>query len=153
MTDIAAMIEMDRPRKIEEFYEAYKNVWTPLGSGWLGKFYTMKQTALVFGPDARGQYIYFWLTKDGIVGYVGYSFVEKFIRKQLTKPLIPVPEDVSLSVAGHLSYHSDFLMFQSELKTNLEPVCENRSGRAFYADEAVADLHVYRGLQADGTAF
>lgn len=120
MTDIAAMIEMDRPRKIEEFYEAYKNVWTPLGSGWLGKFYTMKQTALVFGPDARGQYIYFWLTKDGIVGYVGYSFVEKFIRKQLTKPLIPVPEDVSLSVAGHLSYHSDFLMFQSELKTNLE---------------------------------
>ena len=23
MTDIAAMIEMDRPRKIEEFYEAY----------------------------------------------------------------------------------------------------------------------------------
>ena len=52
MTDIAAMIEMDRPRKIEEFYEAYKNVWTPLGSGWLGKFYTMKQTALVFGPDA-----------------------------------------------------------------------------------------------------
>ena len=24
MTDIAAMIEMDRPRKIEEFYEAYK---------------------------------------------------------------------------------------------------------------------------------
>ena len=46
--------------------------------------------------------------------------MEKFIRKQLTKPLIPVPEDVSLSVAGHLSYHSDFLMFQSELKTNLE---------------------------------
>lgn len=120
MTDVAAMIGMDRPRKIEEFYEAYKNVWTPLGSGWLGTFHTMKQKALVFGPDTRGQYLYFWLTKDGTTGYVGYSFIEKFIKKQLTKPLIPVPEETDMSVAGHLGYHSDLLMFQSELKANLE---------------------------------
>lgn len=120
MTDMGAMIEMGRPRKIEEFYEAYKNVWTPLGSAWLGKFYTMKQTALVFGPDARGQYIYFWITSDGAVGYIGYSFIENFIKKYVTQPLIPMPEDESLSIAGHLAYHSDFLMFQSELKESLE---------------------------------
>lgn len=120
MTDVAAMIGMDRPRKIEEFYEAYKNVWTPFGSGWLGTFHTMKQKALIFGPDARGQYLYFWLTKDGTAGYVGYSFIGKFIKKQLTKPLIPVPEETDMSVAGHLGYHSDLLMFQSELKENLE---------------------------------
>lgn len=120
MTDMGAMIEMEKPRTIEEFYEAYKNVWTPLGSAWLGKFYTMKQTALVFGPDARGQYIYFWITGDGAVGYVGYSFIENFIKKYVTQPLIPMPEDESLSIAGHLAYHSDFLMFQSELKESLE---------------------------------
>lgn len=120
MTDMGAMIEIGKPIKIEEFYEAYKNVWTPLGSAWLGKFYTMKQTALVFGPDARGQYIYFWITSDGAVGYVGYSFIENFIKKYVTQPLIPMPEDTSLSIAGHLAYHSDFLMFQSELKESLE---------------------------------
>lgn len=120
MTDMGAMIELERPIKIEEFYEAYKNVWTPLGSAWLGKFYTMKQTALVFGPDARGQYIYFWITSDGAVGYIGYSFIENFIKKYVTQPLIPMPEDESLSIAGHLAYHSDFLMFQSELKESLE---------------------------------
>lgn len=68
MTDMIAMISMEKPRKIEEFYEAYKNVDTPFGSAWLAKFYTMRQKALVFGPDAKGEYLYFWLTKDGHVG-------------------------------------------------------------------------------------
>jgi len=63
-TDMVIMIAMDKSRKIEEFYEAFKEVKTPLGSGWLGRFYTMKQEALVFGPDSRGQYIYFWLTNS-----------------------------------------------------------------------------------------
>ena len=49
MTDMIAMISMEKPRKIEEFYEAYKNVDTPFGSAWLAKFYTMRQKALVFG--------------------------------------------------------------------------------------------------------
>ena len=35
MTDMIAMISMEKPRKIEEFYEAYKNVDTPFGSAWL----------------------------------------------------------------------------------------------------------------------
>ena len=42
-TDICSMIAMDCPRKIEEFYEAYKDVRTPLGSGYLVQFYTMRQ--------------------------------------------------------------------------------------------------------------
>ena len=50
-TDICSMIAMDCPRKIEEFYEAYKDVRTPLGSGYLVQFYTMRQPALMFGPD------------------------------------------------------------------------------------------------------
>lgn len=41
-TDICSMIAMDCPRKIEEFYEAYKDVRTPLGSAYLVQFYTMK---------------------------------------------------------------------------------------------------------------
>ena len=53
MTDMIAMISMEKPRKIEEFYEAYKNVDTPFGSAWLAKFYTMRQKALVFGRQGR----------------------------------------------------------------------------------------------------
>ena len=115
MTDMIAMISMEKPRKIEEFYEAYKNVDTPFGSAWLAKFYTMRQKALVFGPDAKGEYLYFWLTKDGHVGYLGYSFIEDFIKKKLTTPVYPIHEDVAENLADHLSYHSDLMMFQSEL--------------------------------------
>ena len=100
--------------------EAYKNVDTPFGSAWLAKFYTMRQKALVFGPDAKGEYLYFWLTKDGHVGYLGYSFIEGFIKKKLTTPVYPIHEDVAENLADHLSYHSDLMMFQSELKANLE---------------------------------
>lgn len=50
----------DTIRKIEDFYEAFKNVPTPLGSGYLGRFYTMKQPGLIFGPDEYGNYLYFW---------------------------------------------------------------------------------------------
>ena len=49
------MIAMDRPRKIEEFYEAYKDVPTPLGSCYLAKFLTMRRPALAFGPSSEGQ--------------------------------------------------------------------------------------------------
>ena len=55
MTDMIAMISMEKPRKIEEFYEAYKNVDTPFGSAWLAKFYTMRQKALVFETGRQGR--------------------------------------------------------------------------------------------------
>ena len=131
MTDMIAMISMEKPRKIEEFYEAYKNVDTPFGSAWLAKFYTMRQKALVFGPDAKGEYLYFWLTKDGHVGYLGYSFIEDFIKKKLTTPVYLIHEDVAENLADHLSYHSDLMMFQSELKANLEHFVKNGTVQPF----------------------
>ena len=89
MTDMIAMISMEKPRKIESnFMRLNKNVDTPFGSAWLAKFYTMRQKALVFGPDAKGEYLYFWLTKDGHVGYLGYSFIEGFIKKNSPHPCI-----------------------------------------------------------------
>jgi uncharacterized protein YxjI len=120
MTDMGAMIAMDRPRKIEEFYEAYKTVKTPLGSGYLGRFYTMKQEALIFGPDSRGQYIYFWLTKDGNIGYIGYSFLENMIKEKINVPLIPAQEDFGTNTQEYLCYHSDLLLMQRRLKESLE---------------------------------
>lgn len=110
---------------------AYKNVDTPFGSAWLAKFYTMRQKALVFGPDAKGEYLYFWLTKDGHVGYLGYSFIEDFIKKKLTTPVYPIHEDVAENLADHLSYHSDLMMFQSELKANLEHFVKNGTVQPF----------------------
>lgn len=109
--DTVMMIGLGQPKKIEDFYEAYKNVETPLGSAWLGKFYTMRQTAMVFGPDANGEYLYFWVTKSGKIGYLGYSDLENFIKKQLTKPLIPGKEKTGEGF--------DIFLFQKEMKDNL----------------------------------
>ena len=42
-TDIVKMVSFgDTVRKIEDFYEAFKKVSTPLGSGYLGHICTMK---------------------------------------------------------------------------------------------------------------
>lgn len=125
MTDVGAMIAMDRPRKIEEFYEAYKNVKTPLGSGWLGRFSTSPYTSLIFGPDARGQFIYFWLTGDGSIGYIGYSFLEGTITKKINEPLIPCEKEFCANTAEHLCYHSDIFMTQSWLKESMEYFVKN----------------------------
>ena len=120
MTDGAAMITLDSPRKIEEFYEAFKNIKTPLGSGWLGRFYTSPYTSLIFGPDDRGQFLYFWLSGDGVVGYIGYSFLSGTIKKHVTEPLIPYAGDFAKSTAEHLCYHTDVFLFQDWLKESLE---------------------------------
>ena len=58
MTDSGAMIAMDSPRKIEEFYRAFRSIDTPLGSGWLGKFTTSPKESLIFGPNSRGEFLY-----------------------------------------------------------------------------------------------
>ena len=57
MTDTVKMIGLDREWTIEEFYEAYKEIQTPLGSAWLGYFYTSPYKSMIFGPDDRGQFI------------------------------------------------------------------------------------------------
>ena len=54
-TDMVQMIAMDRPRKIEEFYEAYKDVPTPLGSCYLGYFRTLIRPGLALGPLGDGE--------------------------------------------------------------------------------------------------
>ena len=83
------MIAMDCPRKIDDFYEAYKDVTdTPLGSCYLAEFRTMRRPALAFGPSSEGDYRYFWLTGDGNLGYIGYSFLECMIKKRITEPFV-----------------------------------------------------------------
>ncbi|MGN1179729.1 MAG: hypothetical protein ACI4SD_00840 [Suilimivivens sp.] len=116
VTDMTAMIGMDKPRKIREFYEAYKNIWTPLGSGWLGKFYGMKQEALISGPDSSGQYLYFRLSKDGNIGYLSSSPLSDMIEGQITGPQIPVQEDFCENTAQYICYHSDIFLMGSTLQ-------------------------------------
>lgn len=120
MVDGVGMIAMDKPRKIEEFYESFKDLPTPLGSGWLGKFSTSPYTSLIFGPDSQGQYLYFYLSGDGNVGYVGYSVLEEAISERLTEPVILPQEDVGESLAEHLCYHSDLFLMRDWLQESLE---------------------------------
>ena len=119
-TDVCAMISMDVPKTIEEFYEAFKSIDTPLGSCWLGKFYTMKQTALVWGPDNNGQFLYFWITNAGIIGYLGFSFLDNFIKEKINEPLIPVSENFGDNLAECVCYNSDVVLLQKQLKESLE---------------------------------
>lgn len=135
-TDIVKMIAMDKRRTIEEFYEAYKNMKTPLGSAWLGKFYTSAYKTLVFGPDERGQFIYFWLNKRGEVGYVGYSFLKGLIKKKLTEPLIPAQTDLGENTAGHLCYHTDVFFFQEWLKESIQSYLKTGEALPFRETQA-----------------
>lgn len=135
MTDMCVMISMDRARTIEEFYEAYKNVKTPLGSGYLVRFHTMKQKALLFGPDSKGQYLYFWLTKDGCIGYIGYSCLEMMIKEKYNEPLIPIREDFGENVSEYLCYTADVLLMQRRLKESFEYYIKN--GQALPIEESL----------------
>lgn len=119
-TDICSMIAMDCPRKIEEFYEAYKDVRTPLGSGYLVQFYTMRQPALMFGPDKNGDFLYFWLSKDGNIGYLGYSFMTSMIKGKYNDPIFPAEEDFGDNTAKYVCYQSDVLLMQKQLRESLE---------------------------------
>ena len=86
------MITMEEPKKIEDIYEAYRKIETPLGSCYLGKITTMKQQALIWGPNSEGEYLYFWLNDSGIVGYLGYSGLDGLISKHITEPDFPIKE-------------------------------------------------------------
>lgn len=124
MTDTYIMIGMDRARKIEEFYEAFKNVQTPLGSAWLGTFYTSIYKNMIFGPDTRGQYVYFYLSDRGNVGYIGYSFLNSMIKGHLTEPVYPPQENLGEDTMGHICYHTDIFTFQDWLKQSIERYLE-----------------------------
>lgn len=131
MTDAVIMVAMDKPRKTEEFYEAFKNVKTPLGSGWLGHCHMSSDTYLFFGPDQRGQLIHFHLTKDGVVSYIGYSFLPDFIKDKINDPLIPCEEDLGRNTAEHLCYHADMFLMMSWLKESIEYYLENGQALPF----------------------
>lgn len=119
-TDVVKMIGMgDTIRTIEDFYEAFKNVPTPLGSGYLGHFYTMKQPALIFGPDFQGNYLYFWLNGSGLNGYLGYSFMESMIKDRINEPLIPMKEDFGEDLAGYICFQADVMLLQKYLYDSL----------------------------------
>lgn len=110
--DTVSMISMEVPRTIEEFYEAYRKMATPLGSAYLGNIATMKQRALIWGPDSEGEYLYFWLNKSGIIGYLGYSFLENLITEHITEPEISAPEDTT--------YPLNVSAIQAQLLENLK---------------------------------
>lgn len=135
MTDAATMLAFDRKRDIREFYEAFKDIETPLGSGWLGRFISSPYDSLIFGPDLRGQYLYFYLNSSGEVGFIGYSFLESFISKQLTKPIYPPKENLGADTAGHLCYHTDIFFFKDWLKESLEQFAKTGTQLPFRASD------------------
>ena len=71
---------------------------------------------MVFGPNAQGEYLYFWLTKNGKIGYLGYSNLDNFIRKQLTSPVIPAKEN-AVNQEENSFWITDL---QKEMKGNIE---------------------------------
>ncbi len=135
MTDAAAMLGFDRKYEIREFYEAFKNIQTPLGSGWLGRFISSPYDSLIFGPDLQGQYIYFYLNASGEVGFIGYSFLEGFISEQLTKPVYPPKENLGADTAGHLCYHTDIFFFKDWLKASIEQFAKTGTPLPFTISE------------------
>ena len=134
-TDAVEMVGFDRKFDINEFYEAFRNMRTPIGSGWLGRFISSPYDALIFGPDMRGQYIYFYLDWSGVVGYVGYSFVKGFISEQLNEPVYPPEEKLGEDTAGHLCYHTDIFFFKDWLKESLEQFAKTGTPLPFTKSE------------------
>ena len=120
MVDNGAMIAMDVPRKIEEFYEAFRGIDTPLGSGWLGKFTTSPHESLIFGPNGQGEFLYFYLSGNGLVGYLGYSMLSSTISERLTDPDYPPRAQIDGGLYDHLCYHSDIFLMQQWLQESLE---------------------------------
>jgi len=114
--DMGSMIGFNSPTTIEKVYEDFKNLNTPLGSCYLATFKSMKAKAIVYGPDAGGNYVYFWLTKSGDVGYIGSSFVTSLIKERITEPLHPVSVKLNDNVAINICYNADVMRFQKDFR-------------------------------------
>ncbi len=134
-TDAAEMLGFDRKYNIREFYEAFKNIRTPIGSGWLGRFVSSPYDSLIFGPDLRGQYIYFYLDDSGEVGFIGNSFLEGFISERLTEPVYLPEEELGADTAGHLCYHTDIFFFKDWLKESIEKFAKTGTPLPFTKSE------------------
>lgn len=118
--DTGAMIPLDAPRTIEEFFEAFRSLRTPLGSAYLGSLAPTGKTALIFGPDTSGQFLYFYLTGDDLLGYVGFSPLGLTVTEALTQPEFPPDTPEAATLAGQLCYHSDLFRMKDWLKESLE---------------------------------
>lgn len=118
--DQIKMIAFQQPTTIEKIYEAYKNLDTPLGSPYLAKMKTMRQKALIFGPDDDGEYLYFWLNEKGNLGYLGYTFLEWAIKQPLTQPVKPYRPYEGDDLAAKLSISSDIVLLQKQLFENIK---------------------------------
>lgn len=118
--DTVAMIDLGGSRKIEEFFDAFRQIQTPFGSAYLATLAPTDKTALVFGPDADGQYLYFYLSGDELLGYVGFSPMGITITGTLTQPDFPPAQPKDASLAGQLCYHSDIFRMKDWLKESLE---------------------------------
>lgn len=88
----------------------------------------------MFGPDDKGQYLYFWLTKDGYIGYIGYSFLN-MIKEKYNEPLIPIREDFGDNVSEYLCYTADVLLMERRLKESFEYYIKN--GQALPIEESL----------------
>ncbi len=119
-TDAMLMIGFDRSQSIEDICRAFSEIQTPLGSAWMGRFRSSPYDSMIFGPDTRGQFIYFYLNGSGDTGYIGYSFMKNIISKRLSEPDYPPKEDLGADTAGHLCYHTDVFFFKDWLKESIE---------------------------------
>ncbi|MEI3300109.1 MAG: hypothetical protein V8R67_05445 [Eubacterium sp.] len=118
--DMIKMIAFNQPTTIEKIYDAYKELDTPLGSPYLAKMKTMRQKALIFGPDDSGQYLYFWLNDKGNLGYLGYTFLEWAIKQPLTQPIKPYNPYSGSDIAEKLCISSDIMLLQKQLFENIK---------------------------------
>ena len=152
-TDAVTMLGFDRKCNIREFYEAFKRIKTPLGSGWLGRFISSPYDSLIFGPDLRGQYIYFYLNGSGEIGYISYSFVKGFISERLTEPVYPPKEKLGADTAGHLCYHTDIFFFKDWLKESLEQFAKTGTPLPFTPSEPSEVYTFTEGFRIAGEHF
>ncbi len=118
--DTVAMIDLGGPRKIEEFFDAFRQIQTPFGSAYLATLAPTDKTALIFGPDVDGQYLYFYLSGDGLLGYVGFSPMGITITGTLTQPDFPPAQPKDTSLTEQLCYRSDIFRMKDWLKESLE---------------------------------
>lgn len=117
-TDIVKMLALDRAYKIDEIYEDYKQLKTPLGSAYLAKLALSNKKAMIWGPDESGGFIYLWLNQSGNIGYLGYACVG--VSEVYTEPIYKPQEEFASSAADYICFHSDVCMLQDNLYMNLE---------------------------------
>lgn len=73
-----------------------------------------------FRAQQRGSYLYFWLTGDGNLGYIGYSFPDMYDKKENHGAPAPLNEDFGTNAAAYICYHSDIMLMQKGLQKSME---------------------------------